>query len=285
MIAPQRILRQKRNEMTLAMGVWCNEGVVIASDQSITRGGIRTYERKIGGGRASKFSFALAYSSEDAVAGKTLLDDITESLKTSDAETLAEIKEIVRSDMASWQAHYAHQTTPQTHLVLGVSLSANTVDIAQHALFRCEPPQTIQKKELGDDSRGFTAIGAEDITSHFHPLFGEPMKFRNVLFKIAYLMKKAKTLATYVGGSTDVLLLPAGNLEPPIQVSPWDMENAEELSTRFDHVFSQAVMAILSPNEPTSKIMVDMVSNFIRETALRMTVAEFRSIDRLRIIE
>ena len=168
--------------MTIALGMLCGGGAIIAADsKSINSGnGMTARGRKLAIVDTKHIAFAIAESSEDANATETLVRKISARLgrqKESDWNT---VESDITDAMGEWDSAFT-QKSPDTQLIAGITMPGSGT-----RLYFCQPPNTIVPKLEGYVSAGWGADVADPL---FKTLFNPTPQSRNaqvVLREIAY---------------------------------------------------------------------------------------------------
>ena len=251
-IIPQKPERPARTpkRMTIAIGMLCDEGLIIAADTQITNPDGTTYDKvKIKTQRAASGTFVMAWTAMDMYPAEMLIENILAGLNLSDPKTLGEVEDIVKSEMLSWSAGFAaNQERPYTAFILGAQVQGISINPDRMGMYFCEPP-AIMLRQTMENSKGYIAIGAGLVVTDplFRTLFGNLVPARVCLAQISYLMHRAKKdCRGACGGGTDAVLLRTSNLEPA-----WieGMMSAEQkYGAALDATLSRLTAKIMSRN-------------------------------------
>jgi len=224
--------------MTIAIGMLCGYGAIVAADRRrALSDGTSTFENKIVKFNGASISFAIADSSQDADAAKTLVRTISHRLGTSSILGWGDVEQLITKAMTEWYVPYTE--APSTKLIAGIMLKGFGVQ-----LYSCEPPNTVLPHSEGYISAGMGASVTDPLNS---VLFGHAPQSRHpqaVLRQIAYLMFRAKKDNAWCGGLTDAVYLDLKS-EQAEWVSIPDMRQAEEASFQLDLVLNSAASAML----------------------------------------
>ena len=234
-----RLPERKLKSMTIAIGMLCGNGAIVAADRRRAHeDGSTTTERKIFAFDGANITFAIADASHDANAAQTLVRKVSSRLGTAAVQGWGDVEPLIADAMTEWYAPFTQ--APTTHLIISVLLKGFGVQ-----LYFCEPPNTVLPKPEGYVAAGIGSSVADPLT---HLLFGaSPMQSRhpqNVLRQIAYLMYRAKKDNIWCGGSTDAVYLDSRR-ETWRWVNHADMKQAEEASFQLDLVLNSAASATL----------------------------------------
>jgi hypothetical protein len=247
--------------MTIAIGMLCSQGAVIAADSRTTGSDSLTHdERKIRVENSSSGVFVTAFSASDANAARMLLNDTFDELLQSDLRTLKEIEETVRPVMAKWAASYPHGN-PQVEFILGAALTTSWTPERNTCggigLYHCEPPASMTKKHyLETLPSTYVAIGeGASITDPiYRSTFGGGIDTPTMSLKrIAYLMYRAKRdFASVCGGRTNAVFLrenpPAG-----FEILPSYLDQAERMGPNLDMIFELTSRAVFAPSKQSAE--------------------------------
>ena len=122
-----------RNRMTIALGMICQGGLVIAADTRLsTLDGTSHDACKVQSKLTPSGAFVVAYSSENSNAGEALANEVISDLATNDRSTLVDFESDLRATMGQWYADFREE--PQTLLIIGAYLERSI------ALYFCQPP-------------------------------------------------------------------------------------------------------------------------------------------------
>jgi hypothetical protein len=218
----------KRNGMTLAIGMLCEEGIILAADSRLSYDDDSIQDCvKVAGFLSSTGTFVVVHSSEDANAADSLVAEIKLRIEKSDPKTFEELQGAVKSALQRWYVP-VHDDRPTMQLLLGASMQQEK----ERAMFYCEPPNTV--KRVWDH---YKAIGAGwRISDPIYERFRSDSvpSAHSCLCQISYMMYRAKKLIPRsVGGSTDV-----GFITEPSTVPYWiervSMASAEAYGLALD---------------------------------------------------
>lgn len=245
-LKPKLLRLLKGNRMTIAIGMLCMDGLMMAADTRLTDPytGATSDGIKVQAGKTGMAKYVASYSSENSDSGKSLCDSILANLESKNPEFLEEIDVIVEGSMKKWsRAFTLKDDRPSTQVILGAFIGDNQI-----GLFECCPPNTVTRKTF-KDSNGYVASGmGQAITDPiFKMLFCDLVPAHDCLCRIAYLMHRAKlNYGAYCGGDTDVVFLKNGTPEP-IWIERVDMKCAEYFGPKLDKGLSITTSAIFSP--------------------------------------
>jgi len=233
----------KRASMTIALGMLCGGGAIIAADsKSINSGsGMTARGRKLAVVDTKQIAFAIAESSEDANATETLVRKISARLGRQKTSDWSHVESDITDAMSEWDSAYT-QKPPDTQLVAGITMPGSGT-----RLYFCQPPNTIVPKPEGYVSAGWGAEVADPI---FRTLFNPVPESRNaqvILREVAYLMYRTKTIPgnAYAGGVTDAAFLDTREASAT-WIKGTDLRDAENASFQLDLILNAAATAALS---------------------------------------
>lgn len=225
-LKPKRL--STRNRMTLAIGMQCQGGVILAADTRLSYdGGPVSEGRKLAGFQSDTGTYAIAQSSYDAHAASTLMSEIQATVQADDPQTFAALERAIKDAMARWYPP-VYENRPPIQLLVAASLRREN----ERGLYYCEPPSTASR-----EWESYKAIGEGRMISD--PIYnawfkdGSPWPPHASLCQLSYMMYKGKQLLpASVGGNTDV-----GLLTEPATVPRWvervAMAQAEAHGTFF----------------------------------------------------
>jgi 20S proteasome alpha/beta subunit len=254
--------------MTIALGMFCRGGVVIAADTKVTdTNGVVTHTCKVVPFVGKSGVFAIANASNDANSAKTLSQKIQAAIRPTAFKTWSQFEETVAYEMTDFSE--AFPKIPEHQLIIGGFLQAQGVQ-----LYFCEPPNTVLSKAV----EGYASVGGGAsvtdplryslfrYTSHLEP----QLVFR----QIAYLMYRAKKEQVFCGGDTTAVYICEDSREPE-WVRPRDFAEAEAISHKLDlllHIATQSALysefGVLKSNLDNFALQVTG-SDELRRTAFR----------------
>ena len=237
---PQRLPARER--MTLAIGMLCQGGMVIATDTQLTCEDGRTEDAvKVRTAKSTTGSYVIAYSGADANSANTLVSKVANNLTVIDTICLSGVESIVEEAMCQWfYPLTATDGRTNIQLIIGAAVGLEV------GLYWCEPPNTVNRKTLDDDG-GYVAAGAGKIItdSLSKTLFGGLPSPRECLNRLSYLMYRAKKdCAGFVGGKTDAILLLEGH-NKPLFIERLDMACAEAFGPNTDKALAKTASVVL----------------------------------------
>jgi hypothetical protein len=250
--------------MTIALGLLSLDSIVIAADSNVVlTDGARTQALKVADIETGTGAYAIANAAEDGNAAKTLVGHLTTDLKRKEPQTLEEVEEAVAERMTVWASAFAK--IPNVQLVMGAYLYSETQFPNNFGLYFCEPPNTVVRSVLNDDSKGavFIGSGASIAEPLYRTLFFGSGSARLRLLQISYLMHKAKSGNALCGGHTNAVVLKHGRREP-LWISPIQMAAAENLGHTFDFILNgTAAATILQADDASAKRMAEQLEEII----------------------
>ncbi len=238
--------------MTIAIGRLCTEGLIIAADTRVVMSDGATSDAvKVHTDISPTGQFVIANATGDGNAANTLIPDILDELKRDDPQTLGAVETNVRATMARWVSQHPHGA-PSIQMIFGAYVdrvvSPDRRSGGGIGLYFCEPPNTMVKKEVVDDSRGYIAVGlGASITDPiFRLLFFAPDSFRTTLLQISYLMYHAKKdMASGCGGYTNAVFLKYGH-RFPVWIDRACMTIAEQTGDYLDIYLRQTAWSVVA---------------------------------------
>jgi hypothetical protein len=107
--------------MTIAIGLLCENGVILAADTGVAReDGSKTETRKVVDIATTSGAFAVANSAEDGHAAKTLVSHLVADIKGNDIDSLASLEGVIADRMTQWAS--AFSKVPSVQLILAARL-------------------------------------------------------------------------------------------------------------------------------------------------------------------
>jgi hypothetical protein len=233
--------------MTLAIGMQCQGGLILAADTRLAYdSGPISEGGKLTGFCSKTGTFAIAQSSYDAHAADTLMSEVRTNIETADPQTFTALERAIKKTMARWYAP-VYDNRPVIQLLFGASLQQEK----DRGLYFCEPPSTVSPVW------GYKAIG--DGRSISDPIYstwfqkGSPWPLHASLCQLSYMMHKGKELLpASIGGDTDVAVL----TEPatvPYWIERLDMKTAEGHGVILDGFMTSFASLLMSENRKSGK--------------------------------
>lgn len=229
--------------MTIALGMVCHKGVIVAADTMIAIGTTAQKASKIYLIKGKSGAFTIAFATEDANATRTLINRIERKLLATDFADSVELENLVCSEMTIWRGAYKN-APPAMQLILSSRLEGDGA-----RLYFCEPPNTFL------EHHSYVAIGTgASVTDPLNTtLFGlahEHTEVQAALRRMSYLMYRAKKDDIYCGKSTYCSVV-SWNCHEPIIVNHLDIELAERYSSELDFLLFQASTLLLTSTDLT----------------------------------
>jgi hypothetical protein len=258
--------RQKgKRPLTIAIGMLCAEGAIIAADTRIVMTDGTTREgTKISQVIAKTGVYVIANATSDGNAANTLIPDLLTDLQKDDPKSFAQAEKVMRRSMTEWAKQYPHGI-PSIEIILAVNINREQQsDIRSGGgirLYHCEPPNTMVPIDRNNSSAGYIAIGGgASITDPiFRTLFSTLCTANGGLQQIAYLMYRAKKdAASICGGSTEALLLKS-EFGEPLWVESVHMETAEMYGEIFDFCLHMTACGVLAESDEAAEKLGDIL--------------------------
>lgn len=234
--------------MTIAIGMFCENGLIVAADTQMTYTDGTTYDKtKIKTLRAKTGAYAIAYSSLEINPAEALANDILSDLNLMDPKSFVGVEEILRDRLREWADTPTTGDRPYIAFILGCRIDPSPSNSDCLGLYLCESSGIVLRKRA-EESR-YVAIGAgATVTDQlYRMLFRKLVNPRICLAQLSYLMYRAKKdCRGACGGGTDAVLLRTNDLEPA-----WinSMIHAEErFGGMLDATLSRITEEIMSRN-------------------------------------
>ena len=238
-----------KNRMTIALGVICRGGLIIAADTRMsTSDGFCFDACKVKPFLTPSGVFTIAYASESGNAGETLVNEVTSDLTAKNPDSLNGVEQWLKAAMTRWYSEYREE--PKTQLIVGTFIDHGT------GLYFCQPPNTVTRKTLSDSSNGYVAIGlgASVTDPLFRTLFGPVLSPHICLREISYLMYRAKKENAFCGGNTDAVFLREEHAEP-LLIKRLDMAQSESFGSRVDYALARTASEVIASTGDDSIIL------------------------------
>jgi len=269
--------RTGKPHMTIAIGMLCAHGAVIAADTKLTLpDGSTQYGEKVHIQPTTSGVFVSAFACDDVDAARTLRNDIFEELKKSDPSTLAKVEDVVRPVMAKWAAACTYNL-PDIAFIIGASVKGdwapNKNDCGGIGLYYCKPPNTMLLKHfLEQEPSTYVAIGGgAAITDPLQKiLFGGPMSNpKTTLKQIAYLIHRAKTdYGQFCGGATTAIFIREKD-PAAFQIHPIYMDRAENMSGVLDHHLRIATSSVFADSLNNAEEFINLSRSLLKTDQYR----------------
>jgi hypothetical protein len=268
---PRKIEQPARNpkRMTIGIGMYCDEGLIIAADTRVALSDNTTRKgEKIRQAIADSGIYVAAVATDDANAALMLISDMLTDLQNLDPKNFAALELQVRNSMSEWAANYT--TPPWVEVLLGAYIDSPPEIEAKKGgglrLYNCEAPNVMHPIDRDENGVGYKAIGmpANVTDPLFRQLFsGFPGSVNSSLHRVAYLMYRAKRdAATYCGDETDTFFV-KNEFAPPLRVRRFDMEMAESNGGRVDHVISAAMSALYASSSTGGGVIWEAIKQYV----------------------
>ena len=233
--------------MTIAIGMLCQGGVVIAADTQMTWPDNTTYDAtKIQGATIATGCLAVAYTCLNMNAAESLVHDLIVDVTMASPKSLSGLEDTIKNRMSEWSKAYTVQNDrPDVALIIGARINGR--DGNEFGLYLCEPPGTVVRKTV-ENSNGYVAEGAGLAVTDplFRTLFGPLVPPRVCLGQLSYLMYRAKKdCRGACGGGTDAVLI-TGEYDAPLWIERSDMKQAESRGRFLDETLSKVASAVMS---------------------------------------
>jgi hypothetical protein len=135
--------------MTLAIGMLCEDGLILAADTRISyENGLVSDAIKLKAFEAGDGVYAIVHSASDAHAVDSLIAELKAKLKAQPPDSLVDFVNTAKEIMNAW-CLAAHVTRPVVQLLVGLFIKA------EWGFYLCEPPNTVtfiheKYKAIGD---------------------------------------------------------------------------------------------------------------------------------------
>ena len=198
----------KRRPMTLAIGMECLGGLIVAADTRTSyEDGNVSEMQKVSYFHTRHGAFAIAQSAQDANAANSLIRNLENALQELTSATLsyARLENLIEDQMQRW-----YVPNDSTRATVELLIAACLNDNPERRMYCCEPPNTLN--QIND----YHAIGgAWTVADPIYKGWVMPSVVpliasspHKCLCIISYLMHKAKErLPSHVGGHTDAVLI------------------------------------------------------------------------------
>ncbi len=241
----------KRGRMTIAIGMLCQGGIVVAADTQMTSPDGSTFDKvKVKSLTTATGAFAIAYSCSDINAAEMFVTDLLTDLNLIDPKSLDGLEIAVKGRMIQWSTGFGpNEERPYLTFILGAHVQGTANSLDTLGLYFCDPPVIILRKTV-QESSGYVAIGVGAVVTDpiFRMLFGPLVAPRVCLAQLSYLMYRAKKdCRGACGGETDAVLLTVDKYEP-IWIERLSMRLEEKRGYALDEMLARLTAAILSRN-------------------------------------
>jgi hypothetical protein len=212
----------KKNRMTIAIGMICQNSVLLAADTRISyEGGPVSEANKIADFKANGGLFAFAHSSSDVNAATSLIGEIREEIENwRFPVTSSTIKTPISLGMQKWRMPHG-DNPPVVYLLLGACFQGEN----KPCLFYCEPPNAVNPVENNYRCIGEGWETADPIYEWFKA--ASPSPLHASLCQVSYMLYRAKKMwPATIGADTDVEVL-IGYGDDPLRIDRTSMSVAE----------------------------------------------------------
>jgi 20S proteasome alpha/beta subunit len=228
--------------MTIALGMACHKGIIVAADTQIAVGMAAQKASKMCLFKGKSGAFAIAFASDDVNATRTLINKIQRTLESTECKNAIELEGLICGEMTNWRAAYTF-SPPAMQLILSSRLANDGA-----RLYFCEPPNTFLEHHDGYVAAG---TGAEVTDPLNATLFGFGHEYTDVqaaLRRVSYLMYRAKKDNLLCGKSTYCGIV-SWNCDAPIIVNHLDFEMAEKYANELDFLLYSSATIYLGGAE------------------------------------
>ncbi len=276
-VLAKRLKRKELPPVTIALGVLCGGGLIVAADTRVVGADGSTFDAtKVHSTVTESGCYVIANSTADGNAANTLIPHILRDLEQMDPKTLIEVEDVLINRMTRWVS--AFSTAPVIQMVVGAFV--DSVAGGGLALYFCEPPNTVRRHTWSDDSYGYVAVGtgASATDPLYRSLFSRMAPPRTRLLEISYLMYRAKKdYGAFCGGRTNAVLLKTEHV-PPIHVLPLDMKFAEDMGRGLDVLLRMAANAVVSQTDERIEVFSQRVDTVIAYQSREYREMKFHSL-------
>jgi len=254
-LAPKRkrLLKDlKGKPMTIAIGMLCQGGVVVAADTQMTWPDGTTYDAtKIQSTSTPTLAIAIAYTCLDMNAAESLVRNLIRDVEMASPRSPSGLEDIIGSRMEAWSKTYiVHNDRPDVSLIVAARLTDPSLNgTTEFRLYFCEPPGTIVQKTI-ENSSGYVAAGAGMIVTDplFRTIFGPLVSPRRCLGQLSYLMYRAKKdCRGACGGRTDAVLITEEH-SAPLWIEWVHLKHAELRGKLLDETLAKVASALMARN-------------------------------------
>ena len=271
-LVPKRLPSAKVKSMTIAIGMLCGGGAIIAADMQGYRGdGMAQRISKIESFHGKGMVFSIAYSSDDADSARRLVREIGATVGSIEVSGWKTIETAVSDAMLLWREAFNPEPIPATSLIVAFYLTGHGL-----RLYSCELPNNVLYEQSGYVAVGLGSAVTSPLAATLFDPFPQSRPTQMVLRQVAYLMYRAKKDNYYCKGGTDAMFVSDdGKLLK--RISALDFQAAERVSGQLDQIFNIAATATLGGNgeflEHNARSVGEAVLmyNEIRETVFHDT--------------
>jgi 20S proteasome alpha/beta subunit len=263
----KRLLDRRKAAMTIAIGMACYGGIIVAADTQIAIGTALQKASKLYISKAKSGPLAIAFASDDANATRTLINRIQKKLGSTDCKDADELEIFICEQMTAWRSAYT-VSPPSMQLIVGCRLNKECP-----RLFFCEPPNTFIEPDDGYVAGG---SGGSDVTDSLHSTLFESGKadveVQSALRRVAYLMYRAKNDNIYCGKSTYCALVSWNCPGLPVIVNHLDFEVAEKYAGQLDFLLRMTSNLYLGGSEDKIEENANGIAKAFKSSATFRTV-------------
>lgn len=237
--------------MTIAIGMLCDGGVIVAADTQLTWQDERTdYGPKVYDLVTDTASFVIAISANDVEAAATFVSEVKKAL-LKPIRSISAVENSIKEMMKKWNSSFRfREDRTDVSFLLGVRIKEPIPEAKDmNGLFFCELPFTVSRKTI-ENAKGYIAIGCGRPASDslFNVLFGTSVAPHACLCRISYLMNRAKQeFRSGCGGDTDAVFLRAEH-EKPLWIERYSMAQAESFGRFLDEALAKTASFVI-PSE------------------------------------
>jgi hypothetical protein len=225
--------------MSINLGRLCANGVIVLADTcSYLRDGTTRRDKKIVHFDGEHIALAIADTSDDADAAKTLLNEIGSHL-LANAKSWKDVETIIKADMTDW--HRAFRKTPPTLFTGGILLKREKPEFVLCSL---APPRTITSHREGYVANGAGAWITDliyDMLFQHGPGSSHP---QIALRESAYLLYRADKANSFCRGIDGYYLDAKQRRLQHLDAS--DLKNAMDSSFQIDLALQTSMPALLA---------------------------------------
>lgn len=258
----------KKKAMTIALGLLCEGGAIIAADTQVVEGETwtTTHAPKVIHFPVNGGYVAIALSSSDANEAIVMVRTIQEALQRRSFDKWNQIEHEIAAVMTDF--FVAYNSNPPQHSLVAVAFLKNL----GMGLYLCNPPKTVLPKLL----EGYVAVGlGADVTDPLRSIlfeFSRTLPPQLALRQVAYLMYRAKKeKAAGCGGDTTAYYVCEDGREPEM-VRLADFVAAEKEMSQLDCVLGMAANVALSDEDSAKKSSGNVALTISSSTRLRDVV-------------
>ena len=258
--------------MTLAIGMICENGLMLATDTRLSyEGGAISHANKLTGFCTKMATYAIAHSSTDANAASSLMSEIQVKLEKADPKNNAVLEAAIKDVLQKWYVP-VYDNRPTVGLLIGACIQGMP-ERDRFLLYACEPPITVTRIYMP-----YKAIGKGwEVSDPIYEWFKTESspKPHACLCQISYMMYRAKkTFPGWIGGDTDVAFL-TEPLTVPYWIDRFDMGKAEAYGAIFDATIAD-VATVITGNVPRGEADIRRVGSRVYSCGDLYRAVEFR---------